>query len=225
MWHTSEGDRNLEGNEAKLFKNGITGLVEYEKEEGDLDGFGYSTAVFDNLTWSQRLAVLENAATHLLTKTNAIPKLTAVNEAAIAAIFEHISFEIDREIDLEPPRTDWRQLVLNTHLERFGQYVDGRSVIDGLIDEEESDESYIPESADSERRDLWHPLVQSLADQILWDRDFEMMEDFLDEPPEKAGMLRQIMGIDDDYFATAAEDLKSAEEIGRTLQRLDGILK
>ena len=51
-----------------------------------------------------------------------------------------------------------------------------------------------------------------------------MMEDFLDEPPEKAALLRQIMGIDDDYFVSIAEDLNSPEAVSATLDRLNGLL-
>ncbi len=224
MWHTSEGDRLLEAAEARLFKAGVTGLVERVKAETRVDGGGYSIALFDELTWSQRLAVLESVATHLLTKTGHMPELTAVNEAAIGAVFDHISFEIDMEIEDFPSRTVWRQLVLDACHECFG---DVSQENDESDDEElsEEDADYLPESANSDRPDLWHPLVQSLADRILWDRDYELMGEFLDEPPEKAAMLRQIMGIGDGYFAAAAVDLHSDQEAAETLRRLAGILR
>ncbi|MEO2027495.1 MAG: hypothetical protein ABGZ23_16600 [Fuerstiella sp.] len=224
MWHTSEGDRLLEAAEARLFKAGVTGLVERVKEEARADSGGYSIALFDELTWSQRLAVLESVATHLLTKTGQMPELTAVNEAAVGAVFDHISFEIDMEIDDVPSGTVWRQLVLDACHECFGDELQEHDESD---DEElsEEDADYLPESASSDRPDLWHPLVQSLADRILWDRDYELMGEFLDEPPEKAAMLRQIMGIGDDYFAAAAVDLHSDQEAAETLRRLAGILQ
>ncbi|MCP4788109.1 MAG: hypothetical protein GY903_13390 [Fuerstiella sp.] len=224
MWHTSEGDRLLEAAEARLFKAGVTGLVERVKEETRADGGGYSIALFDELTWSQRLAVLESVATHLLTESGHMPELTAVNEAAIGAVFDHISFEIDVEIEGVPSASVWRQLVFDACHECFG---DELRENDESGDEEgpEEDADYLPESANNDRPGQWHPLVQSLADRILWDRDYELMGEFLDEPPEKAAMLRQIMGIGDDYFATAAVDLHSDQEARETLRRLAGILQ
>lgn len=214
MWNTSQGDRMLQGAEAALFKAGVVSLVECVKEEAEYTTDGYSVVVFDQLTWSQRLAVLESISTYLLTNTSPAPKLSAVNEAAIAMVFEFISYQIDIEIDDEPPSNLWRSLVLDAANECFGDN----------SEEEEADDDFIPDSADSQRRDIWHPLVQTLADQILWDRDFEMIETFIDEPPEKATMMRQIMGIDDDYFSTAADDLHSPGEVAESLNRLSNLL-
>ncbi len=220
MWHTSEGDRVLDGAEAALFKAGVTSLVEQIKDEASYESVGYVITLFDNLTWSQRLALIETVVTNLLTETAGTPRLTAVNEAAIGSIFEHINFQIGTEIKDVPPQTKWRQLVLEACHEAFGELA-----FDGQDSDEDDAGTSMPTSADSERIDLWFPLVQSLSDRILWDRDFEMMDDFLDEPPEKAAILRQIMGIDDEYFATAAEDLNSLENVGETLHRLAGILQ
>ena len=223
MWHTSEGDRVLEGAEAALFKAGVISIVEQIKDEANYSGFGYSIGLFNELTWSQRLAVIQTVTTSLLNSNESAPRLSAVNEAAIAAVFEHISYQIDVEIDDEPAGNGWRQLLLDACNEAFGVINFDADEANNENQEEES--QTIPSSASCERRDLWHPLVQSLADRILWDRDFEMMDEFLDEPPEKAAVLRQIMGIDDEYFATAAEDLNSLEEVGETLCRLTEVLK
>ena len=224
MWHTSEGDRILEAAEAHLFKAAATGLVERVKEDVRIESGGYTISLFDELTWSQRLAVLESVTTHLLTGTDRMPELTAVNEAAIGTVFDHISCEIDLEIENISLGTQWRQLVLDACHECFGD--DLREPDDSDRDDSAEDEAdYLPKSAHCARPDLWHRLVQSLADRILWDRDYELMGDFLDEPPEKAAMLRQIMGIGDDYFAAAADDLHSDQEAGETLRRLAGILR
>ena len=219
MWHTSEGDRVLGGAEAELFRAGLWALVEQIKDEDEL-GACYCIQLFDELTWSQKLAVLEQLATHLLANEtqgpDAAPKLTAVNEAAVGAVFEHISFEIDLEIEENLSVTTWRQRVLAACHESFGMVEVDAAAADGVADDELS----IPENPESTRRDLWHPTVQLLADRILWDRDYEMVGQFLDEPPEKAALLRQIMGIDDAYFAVAADDLSSEKDVSNSLQRL-----
>lgn len=215
MWKTPQGNRCLVQAEAALFKAATLALVERVKEEEHLQTCSYGVQVFDQLTWSQRLATLEFAATHLLSSTSPTPPLNAVNEATIAAIFSHVSFEIDLEIDDMSPAFRWRQLTLTAGCEYF------------QIDEAPKSlelEYTLPQGVEDERRELWHALVDSLADQILWDRDFELIETFIDEPPERATMMRQIMGIDDNYFSTAADDLYSAKQVQQSLGRLTEVL-
>ncbi len=218
MWHTSEGDRVLDGEEAALFRAAVLALVERVKDERAEEP-AYCIQLFDELTWSQRIAVLEQVASHLLASTEKPPELTAVNEAAIGAVFEHISFEIDSEILHAPHLVKWRQLVLDACLESFGQPVGN------CESDDDDDMPTFPESCQCARHELWHPAVQLLADRILWDRDYEMVAEFLDEPPEKAAMLRQIMGIDDNYFVVAAQDLMSDAEVQSSLKRLSKILR
>ena len=217
MWHTSEGDRILDGAEAALFRAAVLALVERVKDERNLEP-AYCIQLFDELTWSQRIAVLEHVASHVLASTEKPPELTAVNEAAIGAVFEHVSFEIDSEILDTPNSCDWRKLVLNACYESFGKPV-------GSGDSDEDGTPIFPESPECERHELWHATIQMLADRILWDRDYEMVAEFLDEPPEKAAMLRQIMGIDDNYFVVAAQDLVSDAEVQNSLRRLSKILQ
>lgn len=221
MWNTSEGERILTGAEANLFKAGVLALVQCIKEEGELEENGYCIAVFDQLTWSQRLAVLELVTTHLLGDAGAPPQLSAVNESAIAMVYEYIAFEVDMEIGFdEPPTSDsWRSLVLYAARECYWN-----PQLDPPPAEDTLDIADLPDSADSRQRDVWVDLVRSLADRILWDRDFELIETFVDEPPEKAAMMRQIMGIDENYFSTAADDLNSPEEVRESLKRMSAML-
>ncbi|MEQ9409088.1 MAG: hypothetical protein RIK87_15235 [Fuerstiella sp.] len=222
MWHTSEGDRVLTGAEAGLFKAALTELVEQVKCEANDGDPGYSIALFHDLTWSQRLAVLEHVTSHLLLPTMPSPKLTAVSEAAIGTVFEYISLQIDREMDDQPAGASWRQQVLDACQECFPESLtENETAISSPHDEDEAD---FPRSCHCDRRDLWHHLVELLADRILWDRDYEMLSEFMDEPPEKAAMMKQIMGIDDDYFASAADDLNSPLAVQQTLNRLAGLL-
>jgi hypothetical protein len=48
--------------------------------------------------------------------------------------------------------------------------------------------------------------VDCLASAILWDRDFEFAETFLDADPEAARQRRKTLGIVDDYFVMPAPD-------------------
>ena len=56
MWHTNNGDRTLEGVEARLFAEAIWSFVqELEIEEGDYD---VDLEVFDRLTFGQKASLL-----------------------------------------------------------------------------------------------------------------------------------------------------------------------
>ena len=222
MWRTSEGDRILRGAEAALFKAAVTDLVEDIKAEAATSHARWQSriALFDDLLWSQKLAVLESVTMHLLTNAGPIPRLTAVNEAAVGVIYEHISYRVGVEIDDLPSRTQWRQLIVETCQECFCHSPDRATDVDT-----NNSQVWRPPLVTSTNQKRWHTTVQLLADRILWDRDYEMTGDFLDEPPEKAAILRQIMGIDDDYFASAAADLSSPDEVTAVLHRLKVILR
>lgn len=221
MWNTSEGERILIGAEANLFKAGVLALVQCIKEEGELEENGYCIAVFDQLTWSQRLAVLELVTTHLLRDDAPSPTLSAVNEAAIAMVYEYVAFEIDLEIEFEEPAssTTWRQLVMYAARDCFWN-----PELDANPPPDASNIAHLPDSALCRDRGVWSSIVSALADRILWDRDFELIETFVDEPPEKATMMRQIMGINEEYFSTAADDLNSPEAVKDSLNRLSALL-
>lgn len=65
----------------------------------------------------------------------------------------------------------------------------------------------------------WSGVIESLADRILWDRDFEMAESFLDAAPAVASVQKSMLGIDQDYFAAAATDPGPAH-VESTLDRI-----
>lgn len=215
MWHTSSGDRTLAGAEALLVKAAITGVAEQIMEESSeyFDQWEYGVYRFDELTLSQRLQLLEQVATYLLTPTSETLDLTGVSEAAVAAIFEYVLVEVDWEIDNdENPTTRWRSLILAAYAECFDD------------DGGDSEDDYQVPEATSIERDDWELLVECLADNILWDRDFEM-EEFLDASPEVSAMLKDHMGIDEDYYSAPAPDTSSEAAIEETYQRLETLLK
>lgn len=221
MWHTSSGDRVIKGAEALMIKSAITEMVEMIREESAEYGeqWEYGVRLFDELEWSQRPALLDQVATYLLTDTRDSLDLSAVNEAAVGAIFEQIkddvSLEIDvdqdrESIDIKTPTTTWRQMILNACAETFGGDVD--------------DEFELP-TLTSANHDDWHGIVESLADGILWDRDYEMGSGIFDAPPEKSNMIKQYMGIDDEYYATPAPDAKNGASVDALFEHIDALTR
>ena len=219
MWRTSEGDRTLEGPEAALVAAAVTGMVEQIREESSAygDQWAYGVALFDELTWTQRLAILDQVATHLLTPTPKTLELTAVAEATVGALFQHVRVELDWEIDDFPnPGTRWRQMVLDAYEATQPDYVQ----VDDEPEESGEDYGWGTSSAECRDRSAWRDLVKSLTDQILWDRDYEMMADLADQPPDKAALLKSYLGIDDNYFAAAGPDAVTETAVAKTFHRL-----
>ena len=56
----------------------------------------------------------------------------------------------------------------------------------------------------------WEICVEFLADQILWDRDFEE-EVFLDHSPESSSELKRMSGIAEDYYVEVCPDPRPEE--------------
>jgi len=238
MWPTSDGNRTLRGAEAILLANTIDVMIDQLSDYIDLDDETQPSvnaavcqtgiSVFDSLAITQRIAVLHHAALQLFTDAP-FPHdcLSAIDDATIAAIYAEVRDQVEIEIDfyrydlpnpgtnshsarsdrgkLEPTSADvqWRRLVHNACLE----------VLD-------NDGSWCDVVTDVQlaRVDLseWEVWVDCLASAILWDRDFEFAETFLDADPESARQRRKTLGITDDYFVMPAPD-PSSDQIDRLI--------
>jgi len=224
MWHTSRGDRTLSGHEAALVRTAIGSMIdrllvhvdeEIDNHEITSDAridCDCAIAVYDSLTLSQRIALLHDVATFLLTKTNRVLPLSAATEATVAAIFVEVRDQVAIEIDFpletaaEPPARSWRSLVLAAYHSVFADDID-----EGLADELMPAELPGPFSTDIFQ---WEFLIESLSDAILWDRDFEMADSFLDEDPHRSHHRRRLLGIDDEYFTRIADDPRPDQVYG-----------
>ena len=70
----------------------------------------------------------------------------------------------------------------------------------------------------------WEMVIESIADTILWDRDYEMSESFLDAAPELAKQRRELLGIDDEYYTAIAPD-PTVDQIPRLLGSTRAIVR
>ncbi|NND97939.1 MAG: hypothetical protein HKN47_11485 [Pirellulaceae bacterium] len=234
MWQTSRGDRTLGGAEAELICHAVDAMIDAlithivdDALDGDvLDDDEPHVAsecetgisVYDHLTPSQRIALLHDVTEHLLTVTESTLPVSAHVEATVAAIFVEVRDQVAIEIDLFPEgpaessddpdaNVTWRQLVLAAHKAVF------RSVHEpkvGFDSEPLPGEISMPSETN---RDIgqWEYLIESLTDAVLWDRDYEMADSFLDVDPGVSQQRRRLLGIDDDYFTRVAPDPHSEE--------------
>lgn len=231
MWHTSRGDRTLLGDEAELVGHAVDTMIDAlithigdDNLDGDFDTVASECqtgiALFDNLSPSQRIALLHDVTKYLLTPTDSPFPLSAHAESAVAAIFSEVRDQVAIEIDLFPngpseisddpeENVTWRQLVLAAHKAVLRT---PHAPSDGFDFDFGPFPSHI-EIPDESCTDIgqWQDLLESLTDAVLWDRDFELADSFLDIDPGVSRQRRRLMGIDDDYFVQIAPDPDSNE--------------
>ena len=217
MWHTSRGDRTLHGDESILVREAIDTMIDGlmvhlddELDEQSLEGgvvCESGIALFDVCSPAQRVGLLHEVAKHLLTDTAQSLPLSATLEATVAAIFvdirDHVAIEIDFHQDLDDSgiadRPGWRHLVASAY----------RALTS-------DDEQMVSELPDENSRNMrqWEDVIEFLTDAILWDRDFEMADSFLDVDPGVSHQRRRLLGIERDYFTRVAPDPRPDEVFG-----------
>jgi hypothetical protein len=197
MWWTANGERVLEGAEARVFAEALLALVD-EAYVGHFDDYDLGVNAFDKLTYGQKVAVLAIVGNGLLRRDVPRVDLTADLEGAIAAVFEHLKNMITIEIDMPELGTNWRDLVVAARREAEGEEIPPPTCND--LGE-------------------WEIEVESLANDILWDADYDDADLYLDQPPEKAEWLKSMTRIPDNYYLAIADDLNE-EEIAERLTDL-----
>ena len=171
------------------------------------ESWDYGVTLFDELTWQQQLAVLDLLATNLLQETTETLELSGINEAAVAAVYQNIVQQIELEIELHPVsppefRCRWRQATLDAYRQNEDDDVLRQEVLSQDFDQE------FVFDVDTEclEVDRWRWLVELLADRVLWDRDFEMVNEMIDAPPERAAAMKAALGITAGYYTAIAPD-------------------
>ncbi len=244
MWHTSRGDRTLLGAEAELVGHAVDTMIDALITHIDDDHLGSDEGsvasecqtgipLFDNLSPSQRIALLHDVTKYLLTPTDSPLPLSAHAESVVAAIFNEIRDQVAIEIDLFPdgprPVSDnpeenvtWRQLVLAAHKAVLRTPHDPSDGFDFDFGPFPSDIEIPNESCTDIGQ--WQILLESLTDAVLWDRDFELADSFLDIDPGVSRRRRRLLGIEDDYFTQIAPD-PSSDETFRLAARTQSIVR
>lgn len=199
MWHKSDGDGVLEGAEARLLKTAIAAYVENLREHcawNDGPDTEWVDQVRENwlgvvqvqrMEHGQRLHVIASVTRALLDPTVLAPELTADTEATVYQIYQFlVSSSMSRSASATARRL-FRTTRLAIAACEFGQHRD-------------RDDEVL--CGDTE----WRGIVETLADRVLWDRDWEMDATLGNADPAVATATKVMVGIEDGYFATPAEE-------------------
>jgi len=219
MWWTSQGERVLNGAEWDLLREGLSCLwddVEVSEEE---DGPGTTgIAVFDDLPQAERLALLALVAKGLTDEDEPCPDLTAHTEGTVAAIFAHILYLIEVEIELQ-------EEAMASGSSRRVRSRTLRQMVLAAADQVGIDHGSLRVEGGSDALVEWSDLIDELRDRILWDdRDYLVGDAFLDLDPAVGDALKEQLGIAEEYFSAAPIEPTRAglEEIRASLRRICG---
>jgi hypothetical protein len=219
MWWTSEGERVLNGAEWVLFREGLSCLWDDVEVSEDEDGSGTTgIAAFDELPKAERLALLATVAKGLTDEDAPCPDLTAFTEGTVAAIFAHILYLIEVEIEIQEEGIDSRPFSGSRPRPL-------REMVLAAADQVGTDRGPLRAESGSDALVEWSDLLDELRDRILWDdRDYLAGDAFLDLDPAVGDALKEQLGIAEDYFCAAAIEPTRAglEEIRATLRRICG---
>ena len=207
MWNTSYGDRVLAPAEASLFveasaymRDMITAAV--EMNESHCTG----VAAFDRLQPTQQLTALHLVTMALLKPEIEPPPLSATLEGTVYAVFKDllslIALEVDYEFDLEPS-FKLRDAILAARKANVISDTDWH-------EPSEDELNGLPDCTCTDI-DRWQHEIEILADQILWDRDFELEALIADQDPFKVAGIKEYLGIGRDYFSPPGPDANSQE--------------
>lgn len=223
MWPTSTGNRTLVAAEAQLVAAAIIVMLDSlderlcddDDDENAIEPTAemqLGIAVFDSLTIPQRIGTLHHVTKYLL--TDAFPEsedTSAVDDATIAAIYSEIQDQVTIEVGLarDLAQDHHRTPASSSHLAHQSSADSESCYWRSLVlaayhqvnpNEDEYDAFGIPRSPFDSTLSAWEDLIDSLASAILWDRDFELIDGFMDEDPAAARHRRMLLGIHDDYF-------------------------
>jgi len=198
MWRTSEGERKLEGAERRAFVLGLTHLL------AEIDGIPeheFKVELLNQVKDEDQRYVMLLATEQLLNDAPEV-ELTAWAEAVVGEVFETLKKVIEFEIQLKGSQQQAfvRRAVLDAILESFS--------------EEDREPGDKPPKTNSRNEEAWEFEIECLADRILWDRDYDMYDTFVDLPPQKSEAIKEVMNIDDDYYV-ATPPVVTKETKGR----------
>jgi hypothetical protein len=185
-WITALGNRVLRGAEWELFRVGVSTLWDDIKSQEDDDEPGTTEVYgFDRLTRPERLALLAQVAKGLHDRGAPCADLTALNEAAVVAVFAQVRYLVSVEIDGQ-----------RSGFGAFSKDRPGRSrvlVLTAVRQIEPDPRADLPKASSADFS-KWSDLIRTMLFRILDDIDYLAADIFLDLPPSRIRSMKALLG-------------------------------
>ena len=189
----SAGTRVLRGAEWELFRVGLSTLWDdIESQPDDEEPGTTDVKAFDRLTRPERLALLAQVGKGLHDRREPCPDLTALNEAAVAAVFAQVRYLVAVEIDAQRSG--------------FGTFSRDRAerprelVLAAAREVDPERRADLPKARSTDFSE-WYDVIQTMLFRILDDIDYLAADIFLDMPPSRSRSMKDMLGIPEDYFS------------------------
>ncbi|MCS7465926.1 hypothetical protein NZK35_04475 [Stieleria sp. ICT_E10.1] len=218
----------------------------FDGSEDYVSIWSFGVTLFDELHWQQQLSLLLSVSRCALNGSGDPEEWNALEKASFYAVYRNVLSYLEIERDLE--RMDASEmdytlgeggLDLEDDDDDYDDYDEGgdegeedaqswQELITAAYQEKCLREGLTPEEIEAYLRftpdgdgDLqhWFSLLESLADQTLDDRDFEMAATLMDVDPEIATVIKTELGIQPDYFIATADE-PSSEAVSEMFQEL-----
>ena len=238
----------LTGTHAALYRESLGVMLDVFREalfdgsEDYVSIWSFGVTLFDELHWQQQLSLLLSVSRCALNGSGDPQDWSALEKASFYAVYRNVLSYLEIERDLEQMDASEMEYTLDEDeldLEDDDEYDEGgdegeedeqswqelitaayqeKCLREGLAPEEI--EEYLQFTPDG-NGDLqhWFSLLESLADQTLDDRDFEMAATLMDADPEIASVIKTQLGIQPDYFIATADE-PSSEVVSQMFQEL-----
>jgi hypothetical protein len=216
MWLTAMGTRVLRSAEWELFRVGLSTLWDDIESQADDEEPGTTEVkAFDRLTRPERLALLAQVAKGLHDRREPCRDLTALNEAAVAAVFAQVRYLVAVEIDAQ--RSGFGPFSRN-RAER------PRELVLAAAREVDPERRADLPKARSTNLSEWYDVIQTMLFRILDDIDYLAADIFLDVPPSRSRPMKDMLGIPEDYFSATPDfpTPQTLEAIRADLRRMCG---
>jgi hypothetical protein len=207
-WWTEDGHIVFPKPVIDLLVEATTGLRDDIMGEIELDDpelkVETGVDVFDNLEPKARIFALAHVLRHISEPDLPSPELYAWNEGTLWALCKRVEVDVEMELDMEGSALaddEFKYRVRRLILAALAAY--GHSV-----------KRY---SYRSRNLSLWLGHLESICDNLFWDSDCLADEEFGDMDPARASALKQLLGIDPQYYVVPPpvvrdEDFQKADD-------------
>lgn len=213
MWNTTYGERTLVWAERLLVASESWALTDAISEAAYDGGASFGILLFDRLTWQQQMLMVDQVLPALVEPTIPAPPNTALLDATVAAIYAQMVNSVQMEIDMADPDEDDSD---NPYSQDSGFFV-RQSILSALTERIETDEPMEEPfedhslSVECDEIEEWELVIEILRGRVLADEDWQMEAIALDLAPPTSQHLKQLMGIQGDYFIDIPPDVTDEE--------------
>lgn len=161
------------------------------------DCFVTNIKAFDQLSVCEQLALMQSISQILVTERTLGTSLSSLHDAAIAVLIDFIRGNVEMELGDDEKEDDdgyatWRQRVHDVAAIHYN---------DPETDQYNCPTGVLP--ADDTDRESWSRLIDRIANHWLPDRDYELAELLMDADPSQSTLVKEQLGIHEDYFVDA----------------------